>query len=493
MKYAISLRTASRVLIIEDMNGIVGTPAQDSGIEKIFGALARHARAKDRGYPPVFVGRAAEMKILRDAVLDVAENGTPGQTHVVQGVPGAGKTALLTHFANEMGKAVVGGKTVCVAKMQGDELASTPIDLVSRISANAEENQQSRTGKALRFAGDVVAQMKMGQSAYQTLNARYGLSERSSLGACLKVYAENVWPDNTCMVLAFDETQNCPVTDTTKSNLGVLHNEAPARHALTVCFGLSNTGGVLRRAGLSRPGKKCVVEIGTLLSGEGREVLEKTLAHLGVDWSNGDWRDYVGDLGFAESSWTAWRDALVERLDAETSDFPQHLTAAAISVCEALIEHRDEPAAQWGRVANDIARRLDEGKEEYYDGRLSDGLEFHRTALGALIQAGETGRVLWENAVDVLTRGTDGGHPVPRDEASRMLALAANRGALARIEIKMDGNTEICAAPSPTPSMSKHLAGRFDRKFAAGDPVAVRIAEHLGIGRDQTEPETPNK
>ena len=74
-----------------------------------------------------------------------------------------------------------------------------------------------------------------------------------------------------------------------------------------------------------------------------------------------------------------------------------------------------------------------------------------------------------------------------------MLALAGNRGALARIEIKMDGNTEICAAPSPIPSMSKHLAERFDRKFAAGDPVAVGIAEHLGIGRDQTEPETPNK
>ena len=308
------------------MNGNANNPAQDSGIEKIFRALDEYRDNKDRWYPPVFVGRRDEMDSLRRAVKAVASKGVSGQTRVVQGVPGAGKTSLLTHFAKEVGGDIIeGGKTVCVVQMLGDDLSARPIDLVTRLSVNAAK-QRSWAAKALRAGAEANAQTRAGRSGFDVLNAHHGLNERSSLTECLDIYSRYIWPDNVCVVVAVDEMQTCPVTRDTRSNLISLHNQASAYHVLTVCFGLSNTLDVLDEAGLSRLADACVEELGTLAPGEGREVLEKTLVHLGVDWGDTDWRDYVEGLGFTKSSWAAWRDALVERLDEET---PSPLPGAA--------------------------------------------------------------------------------------------------------------------------------------------------------------------
>lgn len=61
-------------------------------------ALARLAESSDRTAPPVFAGRECEFALL-DASVRGVQRGEVGHTTVVQGVPGAGKTALLEEYA----------------------------------------------------------------------------------------------------------------------------------------------------------------------------------------------------------------------------------------------------------------------------------------------------------------------------------------------------------------------------------------------------------
>ena len=61
-------------------------------------SLARLTRRGDRSPPAVFVGREAELDLFESATKGVME-GARGHTVVVQGVPGAGKTALLDEYA----------------------------------------------------------------------------------------------------------------------------------------------------------------------------------------------------------------------------------------------------------------------------------------------------------------------------------------------------------------------------------------------------------
>ena len=61
-------------------------------------ALSRLATSSDRASPTVFAGRESEFALLSDAVAGV-QRGESGHTVVIQGVPGAGKTALLNEYA----------------------------------------------------------------------------------------------------------------------------------------------------------------------------------------------------------------------------------------------------------------------------------------------------------------------------------------------------------------------------------------------------------
>ena len=64
-------------------------------------ALVRLATAGDRDSPTVFAGREDEFRLLENAVDRVRE-GRRGLTVVIQGVPGAGKTAPLNEYATRL-------------------------------------------------------------------------------------------------------------------------------------------------------------------------------------------------------------------------------------------------------------------------------------------------------------------------------------------------------------------------------------------------------
>lgn len=71
-------------------------------------------------------------------------------------------------------------------------------------------------------------------------------------------------------------------------------------------------------------------------------MLEGTLDYLGLTTSDAAWLEYVESAGFGEDcAWPAWRAKLVNRLEVQSGEFPQHLTAALRSVCLTLMRQRD--------------------------------------------------------------------------------------------------------------------------------------------------------
>ena len=319
-------------------------------------------------------------------------------------------------------------------------------------------------------------------SVRQMREASHGLTAESDLGACVSAHAERLWPKNALVVLAFDEMQECPATTRSQAALRILNECMHDARILVVCFGLQNTEAVLREdLKLSRISADAVTDIGPLAPGEGREVLERTLDHLGASTRNQNWPHDLVALGVNPNGWLAWRNDLIDDLEDRAGDFPQHLTAALRATCQALYEHRQNPTPT-AALATEIVDRLERNKADYYGKRIGDALRLHRIALGALASATEkTGGVPLRDALACFMAGDDAGRPVDGEQAERLMRLAVERGVLGQADV--DGVLS-CVAP-PTPSMTRHLRDHYERMLAREDAGALALADLLGTRTGQ--------
>ena len=458
--------------------------AQESA-DAVFERMRLYANALERTSPPVFVGRKDELNTLRAAVELVAGDNPRGITHIVQGVPGAGKSSLCEEFLGAMQGTDVAGKVVLCAKMDPGVLDVPPLRLVAAVTEELRRTHAQLAGMrgfftaGRRHAGlvfDVAGQLVF-KTGEHRLNAQaHGLTDESPLTTCINAHADHMWPDNAAIVLAFDEMQECPVTERTKAALRVLNERLHSARILVACFGLHNTGTFMsEELRLSRIPADAVMDIGPLKSGEGRKVLAETLDYFGVSADNSAWRDHLGTaVEFDPRSWAAWRGDLVDVLEGQSANFPQHLTAALRAVCLVLCAHRQTMPA--GGILRDAIADLHNGnKDDYYRKRLGGTLRLHRTVLGGLAQAASTAPLPLPAVAAAFALGDDFGHPVESGRAAELAALAAERGVLTLTDVEGD----LCYGPPPIPSLTQHLADRYARKLAQGDRVAQTLAHHM--------------
>ena len=222
-----------------------------------------------------------------------------------------------------------------------------------------------------------------------------------------------------------------------------------------------------------------MLDIGPLLPGEGRQVLEETLDYLGVTSSESKWREYVESAGFGADSWAAWRAKLVDQLETQSGDFPQHLAAALRSVCLTLARQR-ATFSTTNDLLTAIADRHEAEKADYYAQRLGRPLESHVLALGAICRLAasfEDGAVPRAVALAALEVGDDNDERVDHQHAVQLLETAERRGILRKRKVK----TKDHFLPPPIPSMTTYLAAAFDEMASEGDRVALTIAERCGI------------
>ena len=453
-------------------------------MDAVFERLRAYESNLERTPPPVFVGRQRVLEELQFVVGQVAEANPRGMTRIVQGVPGAGKSSLCDEFLASVQGQLCGGRRVLCAKLPTKELDQPPLSLVGRLANTLPEElaQVPATGRFVsgrdpqfRRMASTVLQVLRRPSLGTMHNATHGLTDASSLSACIDAYVQQIWPKDVLIVLAFDEMQKCPVTPRTISALDILNECMHNARILLVCFGLQNTKDFMREdLQLSRIAEDAVMNLGPLAAGEGRQVLDGTLDHLGLSSDNAEWLDQLSAAGFDPEAWAAWREGLVDVLEKQAEDFPQHLTAALRATCEVLRRHRDAMPSG-ADLLSAIADRHEENKAGYYRQALGKTLRLHRTALGAVVHAASDTPLRLPDLVAAFEAGDDFGRAVDRRSAEELADLAVQRGVLTEVEM----NDDLHCGPPAIPSLSQHLSDRYARKLEQGDPVALSLSKRL--------------
>ena len=446
--------------------------------KRVENALADYDRRRDRDVPPVFVGRANELRFLRDTV-EAARSGTRGVTAVVQGVPGAGKSALCAQAEKELQAQAADEAPVAVVSKECDFFDRAPVSMVKELAAEVPvrldrlrrlpgfEKAEEHIGKAV---GVATALLKRGSSLDRAMQAM-DLDESSSLGAALDAFRERMWPAGITLILAIDEAQGMEDTPQVRSNLRAIHGKRFPTDIAILAFGLQDTAARLRTLGLSRLASGQIRHLRHMTPTDSASLVDRTLDHLGLNAEDEAWCQYAEECGFGVDGWLAWRDAAKALILEESADFPHHLVNGIRGVCQVVLA---------GELLHPGERELDQlrqlcriSKEEYYWARLEPFADHTAALAAALRNADDAGEVDRSIALRALEACDNNGRPVDGDAALAVLNGLIEQGLLARRGMFRIG-VEI-------PSLAGYLSDEFNTSLAAGTEAAVRLAECLDI------------
>lgn len=316
-----------------------------------------YIRAGDRaraGPDPYFVGREGEIAMFLQALdLTAAGNGSFGkdETLLVQGPPGAGKTALLEECA-----ALAAQRPDCaVVRVLPEDLCSAR-DLIEAIDRAVGVPAVTRLGRALDERG--------WRAGPVGLPPRPG--RRQSVAALMET-REDAWKERV-IVLFLDEAQNIPPapgSGQVGAVISYLHGAHRKVRMLLACYGLGNTQDKLAELGVSRLARERLTTLQPLSLEQAEKSLRRVFSTCGV-------------TGAAEE-----RQRWLKTLAALSLGWPQHLRAIAALALEHLATHQMSLSAgsldtvlQAGRAA----------RERYYDQRLS-GVALWRPAYREIAEA----------------------------------------------------------------------------------------------------------
>ena len=479
----------------------------------MFDRLQVYIQNQERNPPPKFIGRQDILDDLCNCLEAVGTNNPNSMTRIVQGVPGAGKTSLCAEFIRRNhGRVILGNEMVRNPdKTDAAEDAHLPDQVrKSRVVLCLEVMPDAISGPPLNLAVDIrnrmlAAYASLGGEAGRAGKARqYGrifasvlgaicrreqdpairnnlnfLNMKSGLSACLNAYAKDLWKDDVIIALCVDEMQNCGATSEAKASLNVLHNVKHGARIAPLFFGLPHTERHIRqKLKLSRLNTNSAKDIGSLQPGEGGDVIDATLKHLGVDWDNPAWRDYAVRAGFDEAAWIDLQTRLADAIETEAHDFPQHLTAGIIAICQTLQNHRKELAPESADALIDEAQALHlDTKIIYYEGRLSSAdLTKHRLALGAICRMADLAQDNCVDEADAVTAVRNGTRKdMTEQDAEAVLKTAVGSGLLVHME-----DYEQYGPPN-IPSMQTHLIDRLMQDFEMQKSAAVRLKDSLDL------------
>ena len=299
-----------------------------------------YIRAGDRaraGPDPYFVGRGPEIAMFVQALESTAlPDGGAGrdETLLVQGPPGAGKTALMEECA-----ALASQRPHhAVLRVLPEELCSAR-GLIRVIESALGGRGARRLARALDDRG-----WRMGPIG---LHPKSGGGESA---ASLIRQRESAWHDHV-IVLMVDEAQNIPV-DSAEAGAVVsyLHGAARTARILLACYGLGNTQDRLSELGVSRLARNRSATLPPLAAKQARESIDRVFTSCGV----------VGETPDRDR----WLDALADL----SLGWPQHLRAITGIALEHLAASRMHLSAGSLKAVLQAGRAA---RERYYDQRLS--------------------------------------------------------------------------------------------------------------------------
>ena len=368
-----------------------------------------------RGDPVIFAGREKQVNFLKNRLEGLWEKWRAkdpgeqapwkGETVIVQGAPGAGKTALLDHLetlefeVRETGK--MSPVTVCYIE---DENVLEDKDLFEQTIADAwipgagarmaatTTRQKSITAKAHANAGVNTGVLNVGAGS-----AAEGSEGSSTTGSDLH-FSDVIKdvrgdPDKyPPMLLMIDEAQAL------KSEAGPqLFRLYKGKHGLPIIpvyGGLAWTAERLARPdiGISRLGKERVHTLGALSKDECGEVVDAFYSEYHI----------IGTP--EEKEW--WKNELVER----SQGWPQHLQGGLTALAWEL--GKEEVDRRLGQASRETVFDKEEKiRHEYYDARISSfelnyhGLPHLAAAVVAYLGKDNSGQLDLIVLGDALDRG----------------------------------------------------------------------------------------
>ena len=484
-------------------------PLKRERTDQTFDAMQHYIDLHERSAPMAFVGRDEVLADLMSAVKTTAiADHAKGMTRVVQGVPGAGKTAICDEFirrhqneeilwvdqAGRKNKAAM----FCV-DLSPAALNAPSLTFVQGIHekwlrhCRSLEAGLKQAGRAhLGRLSDIVRLWLKRNTEHESVEKTGALTEHSSLDACIGAYCHDYWGEDMVIALCIDEAQNCPGTAHAKAILGGLHNrDHPARIA-PLLFGLPNTldhvSDQEKGLGLSRLNDEVIHDICLLEPGQPREIVVGTFDRLGLEWSNPGWSGHLRSLGFSPIQWDDWRNRVADAIAEGSSDFPQHVTLGLRAACQALIDRR-ETLAPTGLDAmlKDIRTTHHQRKTSYYQRRLSSVIQYG-AAFGAICRkAAESpdAGVTHADAKRAIAAGSSADdESLDNAQTNTILKQALGKGLLRQLQ---NGRT----APPAIPSMAAYLDSFLQDALDMEEKSALRACQAIGLPIAPAETLTP--
>ena len=476
--------------------------------DRRFDAMRHYVEQHERDAPMAFVGRTGILNDLMSAV-ESTSRGTKGMTRVVQGVPGAGKTAVCDEFIRrnqnkEISWADKDGRKqesalFCV-NLDPEDLNAPPLTFVQGLHeqwvdhCRSLEAGMAKAGRAhLGRMSDIVRLWLKRSTEHESAAKIKALTEHSSLSTCIGAYSHDYWgKSKLAIALCIDEAQDLLVTDRTKATLRILHNRTHPANITPLLFGLPNTlnhvSDRLHGLGLSRLNVECVHDIYLLEPGQAREIVDGTFDKLELDWENPDWSGHLCSRGFKPFEWDDWRSQIADAIAEGSSDFPQHVTLGLHAACQALIERRETlDPADLDDLLKDVRAKHQQRKTSYYQQRL-DSIIQYGAAFGAICRKaaespdGGIAHADAKRAIAAVSSAND--EPLEGAQANAILKQALEKGILRQMRDSDIG-------PSPIPSMSAHLETLLQQALDKGRSHAVRSCQAIGLSMPPTETPAP--
>ena len=231
--------------------------------EPDMGGLERFARTEDRELTEFFVGRKEEIRFITNRVGDVAQKQkeqsrrpATGQTVLITGVPGAGKTALMDRLLDQW--SVPGGNGPLGLSLDLEDLQGR--DRLAHVISEQLPDSATEIGRSILSS----IRIDIGVAS-----AGPGVRERTT---SLRHFSRPV-------VLFIDEVQNLPASRNTPEVqvLRTLHSGRHGAPIVPVLAGLAHTKDFFHDAGISRLGSLSVLPLGPLNPDETAESARKFL------------------------------------------------------------------------------------------------------------------------------------------------------------------------------------------------------------------------
>ena len=368
---------------------------------------------KDRGPAKYFHGRE-EIIDTFSSVLEFSREENEGTTFLIQGAPGAGKTALLDVLSRQ-------------AKSNGWEIADITIkNLYSPVS------MAQSLGEA--YVLNSEAALKAGIKFIEG-----GLVESVAGHASSEEILKRLAPENG-LILVLDEAQYLRNLNKTpkeqnlaRDTLDVIHNGKLESPVILLTAGLGTSESAYGSLGISRFMRKCRVPLGCLSK-------ESTCAVI---------RDFLIHEGGVSKPPLVWVETIAER----THGWPQHIVSYADSAAKYLASHRTSTNEGLNIV-------LQQGRTEqigYYKVRLEGIDRKKRHVLAKIFDSVPLGETMeLQDIMDALKE------EYTEEVAEKLFKKALERGI---IDEREDGDYGI-----PIPSMHRWLIDEYIRNKSQDIP-----------------------